>query len=124
MLKTLLTAAALATAGLAASPADAGTLNFSLSLQGPYGGLYFNDGGFRQTLSPGQVKQALRYQGWQNVNIVEHDGATYRARASWYGARYTLTVSAFDGTVLSYYPDNPVPYGYGFNLFGGFGPNY
>lgn len=123
MLKTLLTAAALATAGLAATPADAGTINFSLSLQGPYGGLYFNDGGFRQTLSQSQVRQALRHQGWQNVRIIGSDATTYRATANWYGQSYTLTVSAFDGTVLSYYPNHPVPYGYGFGFFGGFGPH-
>jgi hypothetical protein len=123
MLKILLTTAALAV-GLAAAPASAGTVNFSLSLQGPYGGLYLNDGGIRHTLSQGQVKQQLRHQGWQNVKIVDSHATTYEATATWYGQEYHLTVSAFDGTVLSYYPTAPAYFGYGFGFFGGFGPTY
>ena len=131
MLKTILTAAALATAGLAASPANAGSVNFSLSLQGPYGGLYLNDGGARHTLSEGQVKHQLRYQGWQDVDIVGRDATTYHATATWYGQPYTLTVSAFDATVLAYYAVHPTyptypayPLYPGLGFFGGFGPNY
>lgn len=107
MLKTLITVAALAAAGVAATPADAGSVNLSLSLSGPHGGIYFNDQGPRYTLSEGQVKQQLRYQGWRDVHIVDRDATTYRATATWAGYPYVLTVSAFDAAVLSYYANYP-----------------
>jgi hypothetical protein len=61
-------------------------------------------GDYHRTLSPREVRRALRDQGFRNIDYIDRRGAIYQVEATTpRGRRVGLVVSARSGAILNRY---------------------